>query len=89
MMSALEKNSPQTEKVPTVQPFKTTETSGITSHGHMTHQEKYIIFRESGDEDLLTLSPIYCDVIARVIITGKLSDLYQYVIARFICTIRV
>ena len=49
--SALDKNSPQTEKIPTAQPIKTTETSGITSHGHMTHQEK--------DEDLLTLSPMY------------------------------
>ena len=36
----------------------------MTSHGHMTNQEKK--FRGSGDEDLLTLSPIYCDVIARV-----------------------
>ena len=35
-------------------------------NGHMTHQEKDIICRGSGDEDLLTLSPIYCDVIARV-----------------------
>ena len=51
---------------PTAQPIKTTETSGITSHGHMTHQEKDRIFRGSGDEDLLTLSPIYRDVIARV-----------------------
>ena len=32
----------------------------------MTHQEKVIIFHGSGDEDVLTLSPIYCDVIARV-----------------------
>ena len=39
----------------------------MTSHGHMTHQEKGI-FRGSGDEDLLTLSLIYCDVIAIVII---------------------
>ena len=38
--------------------------ASMTSHGHMTHQEK--IVRGSGDEDLLTLSPIYCDVIARV-----------------------
>ena len=38
----------------------------MTSHGHMTHQEKDRIFRGSGDEDLFTLSPIYCDVIARV-----------------------
>ena len=37
----------------------------MTSHGHMTHQEKEF-FCGSGDEDLLTLSPIYCDVIARV-----------------------
>ena len=38
----------------------------MTSHGHMTHQEKDRIFRGSGDEDLFTLSPIYFDVIARV-----------------------
>ena len=38
----------------------------MTSQGHMTHQDKDRIFRGSGDEDLLTLSPIYCDVIARV-----------------------
>ena len=37
----------------------------MTSHGHMTHQEKDRIFRGSGDEDLLTLSPIYCDSQAR------------------------
>ena len=35
----------------------------MTSHGHMTHQEFF--FRGSG-EDLFALSPIYCDVIAKM-----------------------
>ena len=48
----------------------------MTSHGHMTHQEKDRIFRGSGDEDLLTLSPIYCDVIARVRIHNTSNFLY-------------